>query len=111
MNFDVMPELHWRFVHYPTAAPAAPAAPAAAALLLLLEPPGIYGMNFDVMPELHWRFGYAYCYLLFVGVVALAVLLMWYNGLIKVCLCCSFSWEEGGAFVGIRESGCAAAGV
>lgn len=48
---------------------------------------GIYGMNFDVMPELHWRFGYGYCYLLFVGVVALAVLLMWYNGLIKVCLC------------------------
>ena len=45
---------------------------------------GIYGMNFDNMPELHWRYGYGYCYVLFVGVVLLALLLMWYNGLIKV---------------------------
>jgi hypothetical protein len=36
------------------------------------------------MPELHWRYGYGYCYALFVGVVVLALLLMWYNGLIKV---------------------------
>lgn len=41
-------------------------------------------MNFDNMPELHWSFGYAYVYALFIGVVLLAVLLMWYNGLIKV---------------------------
>jgi hypothetical protein len=41
-------------------------------------------MNFDDMPELHWPLGYAYVYLLFMAVVLLAVLLMWYNGLIKV---------------------------
>lgn len=41
-------------------------------------------MNFDIMPELHWTYGYGYVYGLFVGVVLLAVLLMWYMGLIKV---------------------------
>jgi hypothetical protein len=44
-------------------------------------------MNFDHMPELHWGLGYAYVYLLFLAVVLLAVLLMWYNGLIKVNVC------------------------
>jgi hypothetical protein len=47
-------------------------------------------MNFDNMPELHWHYGYGYCYVLFVGVVLLALLLMWYNGLIKVGTCLSW---------------------
>lgn len=50
-------------------------------------------MNFDNMPELHWDFGYAYAYVLFIGVVLLAVLMMWYMGLIKVCAC--VCWREG----------------
>jgi len=31
---------------------------------------GVYGMNFQHMPELHWRYGYAFAWLLMVGVVA-----------------------------------------
>jgi len=31
---------------------------------------GVYGMNFEHMPEIRWRFGYAFAWLLMVGVVA-----------------------------------------
>jgi hypothetical protein len=53
-------------------------------------------VSFDDLPELHWKFGYAYFYLLSIGVVALALLLMVYMRLIKVRRCCVHLSLSGG---------------
>ncbi len=37
---------------------------------------GVYGMNFEVFPELHWHYGYAYFWLIVIGILsAMAVAL------------------------------------
>jgi hypothetical protein len=51
--------------------------------------------SFDDLPELHWKFGYAYFYLLSLGVVLLALLLMVYMRLIKVMHCTRMACFDG----------------
>ena len=41
---------------------------------------GVYGMNFVVIPELNWHLGYMYAWLLFVGLIAISVLLFFVKG-------------------------------
>ena len=43
---------------------------------------GVYGMNFRVFPELHWRYGYAFFWLLCLGIVAALVILLRRNRLL-----------------------------
>jgi magnesium transporter len=37
---------------------------------------GVYGMNFEVLPELQWRWGYAFFWLMALGIVVTLIVLM-----------------------------------
>jgi uncharacterized membrane protein (Fun14 family) len=47
-------------------------------------------MNFDNMPELHWELGYMFAWLLFFGILVLAIVLMWWYGYVSI----RWSWLE-----------------
>ena len=47
-------------------------------------------MNFDNMPELHWELGYMYVWVVYAGILIVAVVLMWWYGYIKM----RYGWLE-----------------